>query len=85
MDNSIAQLIRLAACYAEHTGRRESTVSRLATGSGATIARLRNGAAITTRRMAAASAWFSDHWPADIEWPGDIPRPEPNPDREKAT
>ena len=24
--------------------------------------------------------WFSDHWPADLAWPSDIPRPPPLPD-----
>ena len=24
--------------------------------------------------------WFSDHWPADLEWPADISRPAPSPD-----
>jgi len=24
--------------------------------------------------------WFSDHWPLDLEWPLEIPRPDPGPD-----
>lgn len=84
MDRSIDHLLRLTACYAQHTGRRETTVSRLATGSGMTIERLRNGAAITTRRLGASFVWLSDHWPEGLEWPADIPRPEANPNREEA-
>ena len=28
--------------------------------------------------------WFSDHWPADLEWPSDIPRPAPSAGEERA-
>ncbi len=24
--------------------------------------------------------WFSDHWPGELPWPPDIPRPAPSPD-----
>ena len=72
-------LTRLASALAKHLNRSVSTVSRLATGSGETIPRLGRGHAITTRRAARAIQWFSDHWPADAEWPAAIPRPQPTP------
>ena len=40
--------------------------------------RLRRGHTITLRRVARVLQWFSDHWPADLEWPSDIPRPLPS-------
>ena len=40
--------------------------------------RLRRGHTITLRRVARVLQWFSDHWPADLEWPSDIPRPMPS-------
>ena len=42
--------------------------------------RLCSGADITTRRATRIVQWFSDHWPTDLEWPADIPRPDPAPD-----
>ena len=69
-------LWRLCTIFAARTRRRLSTVSRLATGSGETIARLRNGRTITMRRAARALQYLSDHWPDDQEWPTEIPRPE---------
>ena len=72
-------LVRLCGLYAEHVRRGESTISRLATGSGATIQRLRGGADITTRRLARAIQYLSNHWPDHLEWPSDVPRPESRP------
>ena len=34
----------------------------------------------TSRRAARITQWFSDHWPEDLAWPVDIPRPAPSPD-----
>ena len=39
--------------------------------------RLAAGASCTLRTLAKAIQWLSDHWPADAEWPPDIPRPSP--------
>ena len=80
-DTHITRLISLAATG---SGRSTSTVSRQATGSGATYARLQNGADITVRRAARATQWLSDHWPPAAEWPADIPRPPPTPPTEDA-
>lgn len=74
-----ARLIRL---YATATDRAISTVSRLATGSGATYTRLIADPPkpITINRLHRIVQWFSDNWPADLPWPHDIPRPAPAPD-----
>lgn len=76
MDDTTEWLSRLCAIFAARTRRRLSTVSRLATGSGETIARLRSGRTITIRRAARAFQYLSDHWPDDQEWPTEIPRPQ---------
>ena len=39
---------------------------------------------LTTRRAARAIQWFSDNWPSDLEWPAEIPRPEPQEPKEAA-
>ena len=83
MDNTTLRLEVLATRLAQATNRSQSTVVRLATGSGDTLARLRRGGTITTRRADRAFQWFSDHWPDGLEWPADIPRPEPRPEGER--
>ncbi|MCE2539204.1 MAG: hypothetical protein J4G16_02090 [Acidobacteria bacterium] len=80
MDDTVRRLVALCGIFAESTGRSISTVSRYATGSGETIARLRRGHAITTRRAERALRFLSDNWPEPVEWPADIPRPAVAPD-----
>lgn len=75
MDDTVRRLVVLCALFAESTGRSISTVSRHATGSGETIARLRRGHTITTRRAERAFRYLSENWPETAEWPADIPRP----------
>ncbi|MDE2906596.1 MAG: hypothetical protein OXQ28_10995 [Acidobacteriota bacterium] len=79
MDDTVRRLVALCGLFAESTGRSISTVSRYATGSGETIARLQRGHAITTRRAERAIRFLSDNWPAPVEWPADIPRPAGSP------
>ena len=73
-------ILRLAEAFAEHNGMALSTVSRHASKSGATFMRIRAGKGITLARSRAILQWLSDHWPLELEWPADIPRPDPNPD-----
>lgn len=76
MDNG--QLIRLGQAYAAHVRLELSTVSTYAANDGKWLARLQGGASCTLRKAATVFRWFADHWPADLEWPADIPRPTPN-------
>ena len=69
MDRTADYLVALVELFAEHTGRSAGTVSRLATGSGDTIVRLRRGSTITSRRMERALRYLSDNWPEDLPWP----------------
>ena len=75
MDNTA--LLELAKAFADHTGRSLSTVSRLATGGGDNLRRVQAGGDITLRRANDLCRWLSDHWPADLDWPATVPRPEP--------
>lgn len=77
MDDTAQQLVRLCGLFAEYTGRSVSTVSRYATGSGETVARLCRGKTITTRRAERAFRFLSENWPDPAEWPEGIPRPGP--------
>ncbi len=78
MKNTAEGLVALCEIFAVHTHRSLSTVSRLATGSGETIARLQRDCAITTRRAENAFQYLSDHWPSDLAWPSGTPRPDPS-------
>ena len=75
MNDTARHLVALCDLLAERTGQSVSTVSRRATGSGDTIARLRRGRAITTRRAERAFQYLSENWPEPVEWPAHIPRP----------
>jgi len=78
--NSILELMQ---CYADHRGIALSTLGRLAVGSSTVGDRIAAGRATinTVRRV---TQWLSDHWPADLDWPTDIPRPPQNPTEEAA-
>ncbi len=77
MDSTENRLAALCKTFARRKQLSLSTVSRLATGSGETIARLERGGAITTRRCERAVRYLAAHWPEDLDWPADIPRPQP--------
>lgn len=38
---------------------------------------IREGGDIGTVSFEKAMQWFSNQWPIDLEWPSDVPRPEP--------
>ncbi|MDE0623526.1 MAG: hypothetical protein OXH83_17825 [Bryobacterales bacterium] len=75
----------LAVCdrFREWSGLSESRIGQLCAGNPAFLARLRGGASCTIRLYTRALQWFSAHWPAHLEWPPDVPRPEPAPAREQ--
>ena len=73
-----AQLLRLAETYAARRKIALSTIGRIAGGNGGFFKRVKEGR-VTIRRAERVCQWFSDHWPADAEWPAAIPRPQPTP------
>lgn len=77
MANSVVMLIEL---FARANSRSPRTIARYATGSGDMYDRLIAGCDMTTRRAQRALQWLSDHWPDDLEWPSDVPRPAPRRD-----
>ena len=81
MDETAASLVALIELFAERTGRSVSTASRLATGSGDVVARLRRGAAITTRRVDRALRYLSENWPQGVPSPTMPGIPDGYPDR----
>ena len=82
MSDTIKNLCDLIDLLAEATGRSPSTISRLVTGSGDTIRRLRavddrnrRVHRISTDRVERALQRLSDLWPQPVAWPTEIPRP----------
>lgn len=71
----IEHLLDLADAYSAHTGLRLTTVGAYAANDGKFFGRLKAGAGCTLRKASAIVRWFSDNWPADLEWPRDIARP----------
>lgn len=72
-------VVRLARQFANHRCLTIATVSTYAANDGKVIGRLERGADLTSRRAGRIVQWFSDHWPAELDWPADIPRPDASP------
>jgi len=47
-------------------------------GKGNFLDKLMNGGDTHTKTADRVLRWFSDNWPADLEWPADVPRPQAN-------
>ncbi len=77
-------LTTLAANLAAHMGRSETTVAGWCGVHNRLFTRLSagNGCRVDTYNKALSS--FSELWPADLEWPRDIPRPDPRKKKEVA-
>ena len=73
------QIIHLADLYGAHEEISHWGVSMRVRRKGDFIKRLRDGADCRTATHSIVTQWFSDHWPADLDWPADIVRPEPTP------
>jgi len=70
-------LITLVKAYAAFHNLSEATISNKLCSHARLFARLREGKGCTLKTAMTALNWFSNHWPADLEWPSDIPRPKP--------
>lgn len=69
-------LVALAEAYAAHRGLKLSTVSTYVASDGKFFGNLKTTAGCTLKTAARVLAWFHANWPADLEWPRHIPRPE---------
>lgn len=79
------ELDLLAVCdrFRTRSDLSESRIGQLAAGNPVFLSRLRGGSSCTIRLYVKALGWFSDHWPGRLEWPPDVPRPEPAPASEE--
>ena len=67
--------------YAERRRVALTTLGRLMIGSSTIAERLAQGRA-NIRTVRRVEQWLSDHWPDDLDWPADIPRPAPSHERD---
>ena len=78
MNTPYQHLIDLSEAYAGHMNLSHWRVAFLVRGDGQFFRRLREGKGCTVKTASKVFDWFSENWPADLEWPADIPRPNPN-------
>lgn len=70
------QLIVVADRWCRGAGRSRSRVSTLVFGDGSRLDGVAAGKDLNTRSWEKAMAWFSANWPADLDWPEGIERPD---------
>jgi hypothetical protein len=73
--NQIHHLIQLAETLATHGGVTHFAISMRALGKGDFFKNLKEGRDCRTATANKVLQWFSDNWPADLEWPRAIARP----------
>lgn len=77
-------LITIASTYSAHVGLKLSTIGAYSVNDGKFFDRLGAGGSCTLRTARRVFDYLSDNWPADLEWPRDIPRPKPSKNKEAA-
>ncbi|MBA3908312.1 MAG: hypothetical protein C0524_00210 [Rhodobacter sp.] len=71
-----ALLLHLAQTLAAHESVGHFAISMRIFGKGDFFHNIiAKGADCRTRTAERVLTWFADNWPADLEWPRDIPRP----------
>ena len=73
-----ASLVELASRYASWRHVSLWRVGHLAAKRGSFFVDLREGRRhCQTNTYSRVLQWFADRWPADLEWPAEVPRPRP--------
>lgn len=75
MEHTYTHLLQLAQAMQAHTKLALATLSNRAVGRANLFSRIQNNKGCTVDTAVTAFRWFSENWPADLEWPRDIPRP----------
>jgi hypothetical protein len=68
-------LLRLCDALSAHQNISHWRIAFLARGDGQFFDRLRKGRSCTLKTANGVLQWFAMNWPADLDWPRDIPRP----------
>lgn len=69
-------IVSLSETMEAHTGLTHWSISSRVTSKGDFISRLKRGGDCSTGTYEAVLERFDKIWPADLEWPAGIPRPE---------
>jgi len=76
METELARhLLTLCDQFAEARQLGEATVGRHCAADGRFFPRIRDGRTFTAKKYDEVVAWFSQHWPNEVRWPVDVPRP----------
>jgi hypothetical protein len=73
--SAIDRFLLVTRVYRQVTGLKTTALSWRLFGDSKKLGALEEGADIQVTRYEKALRWLSDHWPADVEWPTDAPRP----------
>ena len=74
-----ATLVTLASGYARWRGVSLWRVGHLAANRGSFFVDLEEGRRhCQTDTYSRVLQWFSDHWPSELTWPAEAPRPQPS-------
>ncbi len=71
-------ILLLAQIYRNHRGIGETSLALLIMNDRSFFSRVRYGRNNTIKTYHRITEWFSAHWPADLEWPSEIERPNIN-------
>jgi hypothetical protein len=81
----LPQLKRLAEVYLAATKTPPTKLGELiSTGNNRLILQIIGGKSVGARSAALATDYFIAYWPADLEWPADVPRLLDKPRRERS-
>ena len=72
--------LNVAQIYSTAAGLSLSTIGNRALNNGRFFKRLLAGHGCTVRNHNRMLQYLSDHWPANLAWPSEIPRPVPSAD-----
>lgn len=70
-------IMAVIAAYCDHTGLKRTALSGLLTNDNTFIGRVDKGAGFTVSIYDRVMGSLSALWPDDLDWPEDVPRPEP--------
>lgn len=77
MSSAKNHILTLAARLGAHQGVTHWAISMRLAGKGDFLQRLERGGDCRTSTYERAMQFFAKTWPADLEWPSDVPRPVP--------
>lgn len=73
-----AELLTLARAYGEAEGVGLTTISSRVFNDGKKLDAIAAGGDLYSGRLNKAVQWFSDNWPAGLDWPATVARPAPS-------